>query len=240
MVTFSTLTRALAPHVNEAFEDNHVIVLERSKKPAGVLMGHDLWLIGQERAIEPARAEEMNSRRAQNAMKPIREHLDQGVHTIVTVDSHPKAVFAPYEWARELFPELGLPATPQPPESALIVYRSLNRLAELDAEFAGTPDPEFEMDRRLSAGPTRIPAIRRNRLRAVVYVHDGVVARVRTLDPHAQWEDLPGPFSLAPVSPPLTALQIERKLPGLPLRPGDKQEQRWGTWREYLDLTPAD
>ncbi|MET9489978.1 hypothetical protein [Nocardia sp. NPDC006630] len=37
------------------------------------------------------------------------------------------------------------------------------------------------------------------------------------------------------LSPPLTGLPIDRKVPGLKLRPGEKQAPRWGTWREYID-----
>lgn len=236
MVTFSTMGTQLATQVAAVIENNDVVIVERSKKPAALFLSHDLWLIGQERTVDPVRSEPMGAREAQKSMKVVREKLAVGVHTVITVDARPKAVFAPYEWAREVFAELGLPQSPQPPPCALVVYRSPRYLGELQAEFAGTADPEWEMDRRLSAGSARILGIRRAGLRAVVYVNDGVVARVREVPEHGVWEDLPGNFSLVPVSPPLTWVQLQHKFPGLGIQPGDKRETRQGLWREYLDL----
>lgn len=241
VVTFTMLARAWASHMNAAHDDNQVIVAEYSKKPAAVLISHDLWLSGQERAPERAGFEQIQSGAAPGALKAIRERLRFGKHTVVTVDGHAKVAFAPYEWARTVFEELGLPATPHPPECALIVYRKASHVTELAERYAGRSDPDFEMDRCLTAGRARIPAIRRERLRAVVYVHDGVVARMRAVQANGQWEDLPGGlFSLAPVSQPLTAHQITSRFPTLEIRLGDRREPRWGLWREYVDLEPAD
>ncbi|WP_067694554.1 hypothetical protein [Nocardia jejuensis] len=242
MVTFSTLSQKWAAHMNAAHEDNQVIVAEYSKKPAAVLISHDLWLIGQERAEEPARFETLKSGQVPGSLKPIRLGLGAGRHTVVTVDGKPKVAFAPYEWAREVFPDLGLPATPEPVGCAMIVYRSARHVGEQLSVYAGSADPDREMDRHLSStGRARIPAMRRERIRAVVYVHEGVVARVRAVDQDGRWEEPAGdPRTIAPVSDPLTPLQIDRRTPGLGIYPGDKRESRWAIWREYIDLDTRD
>lgn len=237
-VTFTTLSQKWATHMNAAHHEGQVIVAERANRPVAVLISHDVWLIGQERAEVAARFIEVNSRSAPASMKPIRERLSHGGHTKVTVDGQPKAVFMPYEQARELFPEWGLPQAPRDRDRTdclLVVYRKARHLAELTTEFGDAADPDFEMDRRLSAGSARIPAERRARLRAVAYVHDGVVRRVRAIVPGGEWEDLPGPFSLAPVSAPLTSAQIARLPAELQLRPGQERVPRRGLWREYVD-----
>ncbi|MEV6071963.1 hypothetical protein AB0L82_35945 [Nocardia sp. NPDC052001] len=236
MVTFSTLSQQLATHMSAAHEDNQVFVLSRSNKPVAVLISHDLWKLGHGRASEPPRFQDMGTRLAQHQMKPIREKLAHGVHTVLTVDARPKAVVADYGWAREMLPELELPDPPRPPDCVLVVYRRALHLAELAAEFADSEDPDWEMDRRLTAGATRIPESRRDRLRAVVFVHEGAVARIRAIESGRRWEDLPGAFSLAPVSAPLSGPQIERMLPGLGMRIGDVPPARVGLSRQYLDL----
>ncbi|WP_327146796.1 hypothetical protein [Nocardia sp. NBC_01327] len=239
-VSFTTLTKELSAHVNAAYEDNQLFVAQRYGAPVAMLIGHDLWLTGQERAVEPASHTEKNARWVRENLKVIRDGLAIGTHTVITVDAVPKAVFVPYEWMRTQFEELGLPATQHDPDCAMVIYRNPRTVEDLAAEFAGTEDPDFEMDRRLSAGPARVPAVRRERLRAVIYVHDGVVVRVRSVDKAGTWEDLPGLHSLAPVSAPMTAARIEKTLPGLGIHPRDKREPRWGTWREYIDLAVED
>lgn len=235
-VTFTLLSTKWASQMNAAHDDNQVIVAEYWGTPVAVLISHDLWSIGQERAQAPAPYEELNSRAVPSSLRDIREKLGRGKHTVVTVDGEPKVAFARYDWAREVFQELGLPATPQDPECAMVVYRNARTVAELGQEFGDQADPDMAMDRRMSAGPARIPAIRRSLLRAMVYVHDGVVARVRAIDTRGEWEELPGPFSLVPVSEPLTAAEIDRRFPGLRIYPRDKRAPRWGLWREYVDL----
>jgi len=68
-------------------------------------------------------------------------------------------------------------------------------------------------------------------------VADGVVARVRAVDPEqSRWMSDDRGYVDVPVGPPLTELQIARQLPTLGMTVGDPRPHVRGKIREYVSL----
>ncbi|WP_165914333.1 hypothetical protein [Streptomyces sp. AcE210] len=84
----------------------------------------------------------------------------------------------------------------------------------------------------------RRPLGRRSRVKAIVYVADGSVVRVRSVDPDlSKWREDDRGYADVPASrKPLDDLQITEQLPTLGLRNGDKRLYLRGRLREYLVL----
>ncbi|WP_280383191.1 hypothetical protein [Nocardia wallacei] len=233
-------------------EGGEVTVVTWWERPVGVLVRPDLWAEAQhEKPVESLLVQRFGMREARQRLTEMREVAGRGKHTIVTVNRRDRAVYTPFAWADEVFGRMGLfdlsvagesqvveddGAAVAGPECVLMLFRRAVTVAELLAEYAGSADPVLEMDRRLVVGPGRISAGRRRRLRGVVYVEDGVVARVRAVDPDGEWVNLPDRVSLAPVSAPLSAAEIDEWLPTLRMYPGDEKQPRQGAPREYVDL----
>jgi len=72
-------------------------------------------------------------------------------------------------------------------------------------------------------------------LRAVVYVVDGLVTRVREVQDGPWHEDARGKVDL-PLGPPLTSADLARRLPTLPLAIGDRRPMVRGRIREHIAL----
>lgn len=230
-------------------EANGVVVVRWTNVPEAVLLSPDRWESGcAVKDVADSELTMVGTREMKSRLHELRTKLWRGHHTVVTFHNKPRAVLAPYAWAREVFPTLDLPEAeasrsseaPQEdgPGQVMVVYRSRRTLEELAAEFAEADDPDWEIDRRLSAsrsGP--LPRERRERLRGLVYVTGGEVTRVRAVDPAGQWQDDPsGRYSLAPVSAPLTVEEIDAQLPTLQVYPGQAATAGQGSSREYLDL----
>lgn len=75
-----------------------------------------------------------------------------------------------------------------------------------------------------------IASSRRRKLEAVVYVVDGVVARVRGVVPGGRWRTDDRGYA----DVPLTDIQIAEQLPTLGLRLGDGRHRVKGKLREYV------
>ncbi|WP_107661093.1 recombinase family protein [Nocardia suismassiliense] len=111
-------------------------------------------------------------------------------------------------------------------DCALVVYQVPR------SRRSGHPDDDV---RGWNIDPARRPYVR-----AIVYVIDGVVARVRTVDPDIAWnpdtEDGRADLGAA-LSAPLTAEQVAEKLPTLPadLAPGQPRTSARKN-REYIPL----
>lgn len=248
------LRRKLAEQVTRTYEDNTITIVAWHDEPGGVLMPMEFWHLGQQdrpgqpgQPVDEALVERIGTRAGRDKIRVMKDELRRGRHTIMTVWSDDRAVFAPYDWARSAFPEWELPEVLREPRTSQkpsgdcvqVVYRKAQSARDLLAEFADAKDPQWEVDRRLSGGPARIPLDRRPWLRAVVYVEDGVVARVRKLDPQGDWEDVSDKVSLAPVSAPLTREQVEEQFPTLRrlrVLPGEQRLASQGAPREYIDL----
>jgi hypothetical protein len=71
----------------------------------------------------------------------------------------------------------------------------------------------------------------------MVYVVDGIVARVRAVDPDpARWDCDDRGYADVPVGPPLTPLQVAQRLPTLGITIGDPRPHVRGKIREYVTL----
>ncbi|WJJ14651.1 recombinase family protein (plasmid) [Prescottella equi] len=124
-------------------------------------------------------------------------------------------------------------------DCVLVVYRGANPKIDPDSNrrYGETGAPEsvqIEADRKW----WNIAPDRRRRLRAIVYVADGVVVRVRSVDPDlTKWgkNDDRGYADVA-VSAPLTDLQIATQFPTLGIRLGDHRPHVRGKIREYISL----
>lgn len=77
---------------------------------------------------------------------------------------------------------------------------------------------------------------RRTRVKAIAYVLDGVVSRIRGIHPDGQWTEDSRGYIRAPVTAPLSDPTITRLFPTLPLRVGDHLPRVRGKMREYLTL----
>ncbi|WP_406120852.1 hypothetical protein OHQ89_02460 [Streptomyces canus] len=123
-------------------------------------------------------------------------------------------------------------------DCVLVVYR--NRKAKTDAsnrrlgETGRDDDVQLEADRKWwPIAPARRPLVK-----AIVYIADGTVARVRSVDPDlSKWREDDRGYADVPVSrKPLDDLQIAKQLPTLGLRNGDKRPHVCGKLREYVVL----
>ncbi|WP_137726472.1 recombinase family protein [Prescottella subtropica] len=124
-------------------------------------------------------------------------------------------------------------------DCVLVVYRN-TRSRKIDTDtnrrYGETGAPEHvQLDADRKWWP--IAAARRHRLRAIVYVADGVVVRVRAVDDPSRWgpDDDRGYADVA-VSAPLTDLEIATRFPTLGIRLGDHRPHIRGKIREYLPL----
>ena len=120
----------------------------------------------------------------------------------------------------------------------LVVYRN-TRPGKIDrdtnrryGETGASEAVQFEADRKWF----NIGAPQRSRLKGIVYVVDGIVRRVRGVDPDGTWHYDDRGFADIPVTAPLTDVEIARRLPTLPLRPGDQRPHVKGKIREYLPV----
>lgn len=119
---------------------------------------------------------------------------------------------------------------------ALVVYRNSRvkkdlRTGRRYGETGGSEKAQYEADRRwFPIAEQRWP-----RLKAVVYVVDGTVTRIRGIDPDKDFTT--DEFGVTiPITEPLTDVQIARQLPTLDLRLGDERPHVKGKIREYVSL----
>ncbi|QVI20930.1 hypothetical protein KHQ06_33435 [Nocardia tengchongensis] len=254
VVEIETLRDDWSATWKHAADDKFVQVNRNGTVPTAMMLSPGMWRerhkANKDLAVPEANVRELTSTDARINVAEIIKDLDAGIHTAIMFRGAQRAVFAPYEWVRIAFPALGL--TPLDDLVAdlaasahnvgphvMVVYRKSRTQRALLKEFAHAPDPVWEADRRLSSLRGPVPSWRRASLRAVVYVVDGQVARVRALDSAAAWEDLPGVFSLAPVSDLLSRSEIDERFPSLKLYPGDNRPAVAGSSREYVDLHPT-
>ncbi|MFJ8747370.1 hypothetical protein ACIRL2_49565 [Embleya sp. NPDC127516] len=82
----------------------------------------------------------------------------------------------------------------------------------------------------------RVAKASRPKIRALVVVDQGVVARVWPVDPSRVWRERDGRVALPLGDRPLTAHEIATRYPGLGIMPGDERPMRRGLLREYVPL----
>lgn len=124
-------------------------------------------------------------------------------------------------------------------DCVLVVYRN-TRTRKVDAdtnrrygETGASERAQLEADRKW----WNIGATRRPRLKAIVYVADGTVVRVRPVEPDlAKWDYDDRGYADVPVTAPLTDLQIAQRFPTLGIQLGDHRPHIKGKIREYVSL----
>jgi Resolvase, N terminal domain/Helix-turn-helix domain of resolvase len=77
---------------------------------------------------------------------------------------------------------------------------------------------------------------RQSRLKGIVYVVNGTVARIRAVDPEGTWDRDDRGYADIPLTPPLTDLQVAERFPTLGIRLGSPRPHVKGKIREYLPL----
>ncbi|MEV0070941.1 recombinase family protein [Amycolatopsis sp. NPDC050768] len=124
-------------------------------------------------------------------------------------------------------------------DCALVVYRN-TRTRKIDAdtsrrygETGASEKVQLEADRKwFPIAPARWP-----QLKAIVYVVDGTVARIRSVEADlAKWDTDDRGYADVPVTKPLTELQIATRLPTLGIALGDHRPHLRGKIREYVSL----
>ncbi|QRP49084.1 hypothetical protein [Amycolatopsis sp. FDAARGOS 1241] len=132
-----------------------------------------------------------------------------------------------------------LPVPADGGDCALAVYRN-TRTRKIDAatsrrygEAGAGEKVQLEADHKwFPIAPARWP-----RLKAIVYVVDGVVARIRGVEADlAKWDTDDRGYADVPVTKPLTELQIAKRLPTLGIAVGDHRPHVRGKIREYVSL----
>jgi DNA invertase Pin-like site-specific DNA recombinase len=122
-------------------------------------------------------------------------------------------------------------------DCALVVYRNNRPKVDPDTnrrygETGQNEAVQLEADRKWwNIAPTRRP-----RLKAMVFVVDEVVTRIRSVDPSGAWSDDDRGFADVPLTGPLTNTEVDKLLPSLPMRLGDHRPHQRGKIREYVAL----
>jgi DNA invertase Pin-like site-specific DNA recombinase len=124
-------------------------------------------------------------------------------------------------------------------DCALVVYRN-TRTRKIDTdtnrrygETGASEKVQLDADRKwFPIAPARWP-----KLKAIVYVVDGTVARIRAVEADlSKWDTDDRGYVDVPVTKPLTELQIAKKLPTLDIALGDERPHVRGKIREYVTL----
>ncbi len=123
-------------------------------------------------------------------------------------------------------------------DCVMVVYRN-TRPGKIDPDtrrrFGETGQSEkvqLEADRKWWL----VGASRKPRLKGFVYVADGVVARVRAVQPDGTWDYDDRGYADVPLTGPLDDAQIARQFPTLGIRLGDARPHVRGKIREYQPL----
>ena len=120
----------------------------------------------------------------------------------------------------------------------LVVYRNTRpgKVDDSNRRYGETGQSEtvqMEADRKWwPVAPARQP-----RLKGIVYVVNGTVARIRAVDPDGTWQRDDRGYADIPLTAPLTEVQIAEQFPTLGIRRlGDPRPHVKGKIREYLPL----
>lgn len=124
-------------------------------------------------------------------------------------------------------------------DCALVVYRNTRR-RKVDAdtnrrygETGASERVQREADRKWFP----IAPARRERLKAIVYVVDGIVTRIRGVETDlSRWKEDDRGYADVPVTKPLTELQVAQQLPTLEIALGEHRPHVKGKIREYIRL----
>ncbi|MEU5137426.1 hypothetical protein [Streptomyces californicus] len=121
---------------------------------------------------------------------------------------------------------------------ALVLYRG-NNTEKVDADgraYGELGDENSPAQRDADRMWFIVARDKRPLLRAMVYVVDGTVRRVRAVL-EGDWEENQKGKVAVPIGPPLTADELTGAFPGLPFTLGDSRPMVRGKIREYLALS---
>jgi len=119
----------------------------------------------------------------------------------------------------------------------LVVYRNSKPKVDTDTnrrygETGASERVQLNADRKWwPIAPARIP-----RIKGFVFVVDGKVTRIRAVKPGGKWDHDDRNFYDAPLTAPLTEIEIARQFPHLGLALGDNRPHKRGKIREYLPV----
>ncbi|MEV6073393.1 recombinase family protein [Nocardia sp. NPDC052001] len=122
-------------------------------------------------------------------------------------------------------------------DCALLVYRNSKTKVDPDGnrrygETHASEKVQLDADRKWWP----VADVRRGHLKAIVYIVDGVVTRVRAVDPEGTWHTDDRGYCDVPVTAPLSELEVARTLPTLPVQLGEHRSHVKGKLREYISL----
>jgi DNA invertase Pin-like site-specific DNA recombinase len=123
-------------------------------------------------------------------------------------------------------------------DCVLVVYRN-TRPGKVDADTNrryGETGQSEKVQRDADRKWWPIGELRKPRVKGIVYVADGVVTRVRGIDPEGTWEKDDRGYYDVPVTDPLSDVEIAKRFPTLPFQLGDSRPRIRGKIREYLPL----
>jgi hypothetical protein len=127
------------------------------------------------------------------------------------------------------------------PDCALVVYRN-TRPGKIDpgtnrryGETGRSESVQLEADRKWWP----VAPVRERRLKAMVYVVDGTVTRVRAVQPGGAWQRDDRGYADIPLTPPLTGQQIAEQFPALGIRLGDPRPHVRGKSGSTCRYEPA-
>lgn len=119
----------------------------------------------------------------------------------------------------------------------LVVYRN-TRPGKVDGsnrrygETGQSEKVQLEADRKWWP----VAPARQTRLKGIVYVVNGTVARIRAVDPAGTWERDDRGYADIPLTVPLDDVEVAQQFPALGLRLGDLRPHVKGKIREYLSV----
>jgi hypothetical protein len=105
--------------------------------------------------------------------------------------------------------------------------------ADTNRPTARPASPKPSNSKPIASG-SRSPPPAGPRVKGIVYVVDGHVARIRGIDPNGTWQEDDRGFADVPVTRPLTDVEIAEGFPTLGLRLGADRPHVRGKIREYL------
>jgi DNA invertase Pin-like site-specific DNA recombinase len=124
-----------------------------------------------------------------------------------------------------------------PGDFVMVVYRN-TRPGKVDGtnrrfgETGASERVQLDADRKWwNVAPALEP-----RLKGVIFVVDGTVARIRGVDPDGTWDRDDRGYADIPLTAPLTEVQIAEQFPTLGIRLGDPRPHVKGKIREYQPL----
>ncbi len=241
------LLRYLHDHDDTEQHDVDFIVLEQgidTSSPLGRLFFRIMAALAEfdREAIVEGTLEGLAAARARGRVggrppKLTQRQLDQAQHMYDTGEHTVEEIADTFGVARStLFKHLA--AHKDGRDCVMVVYRN-TRPGKVDAdtnrrygETGQNEKVQYEADSKWYP----IAAARRPKVKGFVSVVNGIVTRVRAVKPHGTWHEDDRGYVEAPLTKPLSPVEIAQQFPTLSLRLDDPRPHARGKIREYLPL----